>query len=132
MTTATETFNADAQAFLTDAMSGKEVDAKAAFAPMITALEETQSKVTNEKVKEPLDNFVAEFSSMADAIGSVDMSGFAALQNADMSDPAKVEELQAKSLELQEQSAELTADLQERSEKLMKAAEALGSVCSAG
>lgn len=128
----------DAQTAMQSAMQGEEVDLKAIFTPVVEALEETESKVTNDKVKPVLSTFVTEYKAFADALGEFDMSGFQELSDLSNMDPSapdaaeKLEELQTKSEELQAQAEELQTTMQTQQEGLVEASSKLQEVCAAG
>lgn len=115
------------QAQMQSAMSGEEIDLNAALEPVQEALKDTQSKVTNEEVKKPLDAFVTEYNSFVDVVKGADLSGMAELQNLDPSDP----EAMTKAQELQEEAQQLQTDLTDATSKLQDASEGLQSVCNA-
>ena len=117
---------AEVQTQLESAMAGETVDLNAALEPVQEALKDTQSKVTNEEVKKPLDTFVSEYNSFVDVIKGADLSGMADLQNLDPTDPEAV----AKAQELQADAQQLQTDLTDATSKLQDASTGLQSVCN--
>ena len=109
------------------AMSGGEIDLDAALQPVQEALKDTQSKVTNEDVKKPLDAFVGEYNAFVKVVQDADLAGMAELQNLDPSDP----EAMAKAQELQAEAQTLQTEITDATKKLQDASNDLQSTCNA-
>ncbi|QIK62543.1 hypothetical protein G7068_04470 [Leucobacter viscericola] len=114
----------DMNTLLQDAMSGNG-DFSKVFDPINKALDEAQSKVTNEKVSKSLKTVADEFSAMGE-----DLKGYKVpdVSSIDMTAPDASEKLEAMSKE----SEAVSAKLQKRSESLQKAGTDLQKVCNAG
>ncbi|KKI20906.1 MULTISPECIES: hypothetical protein [unclassified Leucobacter] len=130
--------NSDIANSMSKLTEGEKVDFAAALDPVSKALKDTQSKITNDKVKPQYDKMVAGFESVKKSLAGIDMSvfaGLADLKNLDMSDPAsmqKIEELRKKSEAAQAEFSKVQKDLEASQKDMTGAVSEINKVCNAG
>lgn len=115
--------NQDTQQIMQDALSGG--DMTELFAPVEKALDDAQSKITNEEVATKLGKVQDEFSAMSSKLEGVEMPD---MSNIDPTDPDAMADLESQQAELEQ----LSTDMQESSEALMAAGQDLQETCNAG
>ncbi|WP_416442417.1 hypothetical protein AB3K78_08680 [Leucobacter sp. HNU] len=125
MTKATSSINSDVNAAMQKATQGEKVDFAEIFKPVTEGLDKATSKVTNEKVKKPLDAFATEYKNFTKSFEGFEMPD---MKNIDASDPAAMEKLQQAS----EKAQEISKNAQAASTKLVDQGKKIQEVCNAG